>query len=667
MRPSYWWRFTEYQHAIPRARLALSICICLLLVACADQGVEEATPTPSVEGTTAVGRSPTEAVPDSTATASSTTTDPLPGPTATAVPSPTASQTPGVMVENTDAYKQLPEITISIESALLASPNHPTAYLPSDPIPAGGQVRLLGIDSNGAWLLVLHNNTMGWIPSFYSNTSIGTLKVAVVGDPLSGRCVRYLGGMITPDEVWVSGTSGPVAVQGLIYRPEPAESNEAASLAIEIEGAGEVVTPETTLAPVAGSQQVYLFTFAAEDLEAQSRIKLRLMGIEHEPLAFQAAFFSTTCSGETSSAQSEAQPFTGDTTDSDSLVMPTPVVIKIRLGPQSSSRASTSEPSSETRGKVLDVLRRYEAERILSHGPSHDISGLKTVLAKDSLTEHLSRVKWQRNNNAYYAIQVHESHVVEMSAFGTTRVDALVDKVESREFYINGRLGSENTVYNDHYQVRYHLELIGGAWYIVDRTVILPTSTTTGTAGGVSAPAPDPTKKPTASAPSPLVSNVRDFSGTQGAKGWKYLFEEGRNSGLWRDMQFGDYDGKQCWLTGTWEGDVRICAQGQVHPGHSTRIAYEWRPDQEQDIRIKVHAHKVDTGCGDGVSVETYRAIDGQGMVERLGSFRIGRSDTTGKTENYNTRVARGMLIYVIVDIYGNSQCDATKLLVEIY
>lgn len=173
-------------------------------------------------------------------------------------------------------------------------------------------------------------------------------------------------------------------------------------------------------------------------------------------------------------------------------------------------------------------------------------------------------------------------------------------------------------------------------------------------------PVPPPT-------PVVLASNIRDFSGNQGANNWKYLMEDARNSGRWQSMTFGDYQSKQCWLTGNWEKDVRICRKGEVHPGASTRIAYEWRANVKREIKISIHAHKVDTGCGDGVSIATFKAIDGKGMVEKLGEFQLSKADNRGITKNYNTRIDQSMLIYVIVDIRGNSQCDATKLTIDVY
>lgn len=324
----------------------------------------------------------------------------------------------------------------------------------------------------------------------------------------------------------------------------------------------------------------------------------------------------------------------------------------------------TPDPLDQVKSEILEVLDRYEDIRVRSHGPSHDDTGVDGVLAEDSLKSHLEAVEWQRENNAYYVIAGDELRILDMTVASSTRADVLVEKVESREFYIDGKLGSENTVYDDHYQVRYSFKRIDGAWYIVDRNVILPTAVTTPTPGIAATTAPLPTKIP-APKPTPVASNVRDFSSTQGGNGWKYLAEAGRNSGHWIDMRHGQYKGNSCWLTD--EGHVRICAKGVVHPGTTTRVAYEWRANVNRQVRVRVHAHKQDTGCGDGVKITTFRAIDGQGMVKKLGEFRVRFNDSNGVTKNYQVNVGSGVLIYVIVDIYGDSGCDATRLAVDIY
>ena len=323
-------------------------------------------------------------------------------------------------------------------------------------------------------------------------------------------------------------------------------------------------------------------------------------------------------------------------------------------------------PAGQAQSEILDVLARYEEMRIRSHGPSHDVTGLETVLAEGSLDSHLKSVAWQRENNAYYLITVHESRAEEFTLLSSTEAEVLVDKVESREFYIDGKLGTENTVYNDHYEVRYRFKRIGEAWYIVDRTVITLTPTATPTASGPDTPTPSATKKPATPTPVPLASNVRDFSGTQGANGWKYLMENGRNSGSWKEMRFDDYKGKPCWLTDNWETDVRICGDGELAPGMSTRVAYEWRTDASRRVQVRIQAKKTDTRCGDGVQVTVQRVVDRQGS-QTLESFHIAAGDSKGVSKTYAVDVGPGVFVLVFADVGGNSQCDATRLTIDVY
>ncbi len=184
-----------------------------------------------------------------------------------------------------------------------------------------------------------------------------------------------------------------------------------------------------------------------------------------------------------------------------------------------------------------------------------------------------------------------------------------------------------------------------------------PTATSTRKPTNTPSP-PTPTPKPNF-----IASNRDSFSGNQGENGWKYLFETGRNSGVWQEMKF---DGN-CYRTNTWEHDVRICANGEVHPGQSTRIAYEWHPNFHGDITIKVHAHKIDTRCGDGIWIGTFRARDKQGIELKLGDFHIRGSDNKGKTQKYQTTIDPGNLIYVIIDIYRESTCDLSRVFIDIF
>ena len=181
-------------------------------------------------------------------------------------------------------------------------------------------------------------------------------------------------------------------------------------------------------------------------------------------------------------------------------------------------------------------------------------------------------------------------------------------------------------------------------------------------------PTPIPTKVP---APVPVASSTRDFSGTQGANNWEYLKERGRNSGSFHPLpRYGKYqakDGKparNCWLGD--ETDVRICEGGEVHPGVTGRIAYIWHSPINKHVRIHVHAHKIDTRCGDGIWVGTYTGIEGQ-PPNKLGEFTILGGDNVGKTREYPTRINQDSYVIVMVDIHGSSVCDQTRLYVEVY
>lgn len=161
-----------------------------------------------------------------------------------------------------------------------------------------------------------------------------------------------------------------------------------------------------------------------------------------------------------------------------------------------------------------------------------------------------------------------------------------------------------------------------------------------------------------------LANNRADFTGNQEGNGWTYLMEEGRNSGRFHPMP--RFDGS-CWRTGNWEHDVRICADGEVHPGQSTRIAYQWRVPASRQLRIQVHAHKIDTRCGDGVWVGIYGVFDERSGPRKLGDFQIHGGDNRGRTVKYSEHFDQGSQILVLVDIRGDSTCDMTRLYIDVF
>lgn len=181
-------------------------------------------------------------------------------------------------------------------------------------------------------------------------------------------------------------------------------------------------------------------------------------------------------------------------------------------------------------------------------------------------------------------------------------------------------------------------------------------------------PSSTPTRaKPTAP-PASLADNVTQFSDGQGRYGWWYQVERGRNSGQFADFpSYGWYGTptRNCWQTNQ-EGHVRICENGEVHPGVTGRIAYRWRSDVGRNARVEVHAHKLDTRCGDGVWIGIYRVPQGQ-PPGKLGEFTIGGRDGQGRTNSYAIALNSGDSVLVMVDIRGESTCDATQLRISIF
>lgn len=198
-------------------------------------------------------------------------------------------------VDESLPHEQLPEITVATPFNLVASPSHPTAYLSADQIPAGEKVQVIGTDKNAAWLLVLHDNRLGWMPTFYSRSNIGKLKPSVVIEPLSSKCTRYLAATNTFAEAWISPASNSVIVLGSIYRSQPGEQFAEAALTLEIDGNGQATGADYVHLPLTASSAVILFAFAVDNLQKDSRINFALTGPSQEPLSFQAAFFSNDC------------------------------------------------------------------------------------------------------------------------------------------------------------------------------------------------------------------------------------------------------------------------------------------------------------------------------------------------------------------------------------
>lgn len=156
-----------------------------------------------------------------------------------------------------------------------------------------------------------------------------------------------------------------------------------------------------------------------------------------------------------------------------------------------------------------------------------------------------------------------------------------------------------------------------------------------------------------------ITSSTEDFSGNQEFKHWAYLWEGdgGRDSFNWRPLPV--FDGT-CWRTGTWENDVRICKH-DAHPGWSTNIARLWKSPVSGEILIEIHAHKIDTDGGDGVSVEVFKG------TARLKQHKLNARDSKGFTDRFTANVTSDDLLFFVIKIRGNSAYDHTALEISIY
>lgn len=162
-----------------------------------------------------------------------------------------------------------------------------------------------------------------------------------------------------------------------------------------------------------------------------------------------------------------------------------------------------------------------------------------------------------------------------------------------------------------------------------------------------------------------LASNRGSLLG-QGQDGWSSQFEQGRSSGNF--MSFSDrrsYDGTDCYASPL-EDYVRLCADGELHPGQQSRVAYRWDSTYDGPATISVHAHKIDTRCGDGIWVGTFAGETGQ-EPRKLGEFSIAGSDNRGRTMEYDVQLSTASFILVMVDIGGNAQCDQSRIYVDVY
>lgn len=388
-------------------------------------------------------------------------------------------------------YAQLPEITVATQFMLGVSPSHPTAYLTNTPIKAGEKVYMLGTDKNAAWLLVLYNHMVGWMPTFYSRTNVGNQKPAIIVEPLSDKCTRYLGATTQPTEEWASSTTGSVIVQGSIYRPQTSKAFETASLALKLSGAGTSKAAAYIHTPLTPSSAIILFTFALDNLQKDSRISFELSNPSNEPVVFQAAFFGNTCPDQVADSDftdrlpvgilktklpkptpkptvgvetpTEQSPEGETPTPPTDAPTPTPIIITRESGPPA-AKGTALPPEIE---QVLTNWDRihHSSDRTL------DTSELPTVLMGQALQQQQTGLENLRKGSCYWEFTDLEPAVtLAWQQISDTEVQVDMQKHWDAKLYCKGKFSAKDS-FSDPFRMRYRL-LLTDQWRITEKKVL---------------------------------------------------------------------------------------------------------------------------------------------------------------------------------------------------
>lgn len=141
----------------------------------------------------------------------------------------------------------------------------------------------------------------------------------------------------------------------------------------------------------------------------------------------------------------------------------------------------------------------------------------------------------------------------------------------------------------------------------------------------------------------------RDFSTTQGDRGWYYMqaVSNGYQNMAWDSGQ------------GKWKGSGTynlIWAPGNLHPDSNDTVL-AWKAQKAGTVQIIGNPKKVDVG-NDGVKV---KIVKGSTQVWPASGWQsIGGSDTTGVNHNITVNVAKDEMLYFIVNKNGNTYNDGT-------
>lgn len=249
---------------------------------------------------------------------------------------PSVSDSPVPVVEQKPVFfPQLLSITVSTVTRLSPAPWQSPADLPVRAIQPDERVQLVASDPNGAWLLVLHQNTLGWLPSILLTGGSGTLSTTTLAINEVNRCDGYIGSTLSLAQPWQALMDGEVRVQGLAFIP-PGISVTYWSLTVK-ETDQQIPISITRTALNQGGEVVF-FSQPVGWLANGSTLTFEVSTGEGGYIPFQASFYTADCS---MAVQSTGVP-PGDGSDLAPAQAATIRVITLQV--ITTSEASTSIP-----------------------------------------------------------------------------------------------------------------------------------------------------------------------------------------------------------------------------------------------------------------------------------------------------------------------------------
>jgi len=199
-------------------------------------------------------------------------------------------------------YEELVHIAVVGETRLIASPLHPSSFLPDSTVTSGSFVQLVGMDKNSAWLLVLHKNILGWIPTISANIGIGSSNSSVVSVADINTCTSYLGAINLREQMWESNIEGSVEIQGFLYKSSAESNSEDIGLTFLVEETGQEYSTDLFSVSLAEGGQLLEYTFEIQGLVAGNHVRYKLYGLDQRRTPFHASIFSYDCSDSIAAA-----------------------------------------------------------------------------------------------------------------------------------------------------------------------------------------------------------------------------------------------------------------------------------------------------------------------------------------------------------------------------